>query len=293
MAAGEPIPIKIQPGVVKDRTRRAAELVWYDANNMRMVDGLPQSIGGWAKSFDTEEFQGTCRALFGWNSLSGAALMGLGTHLKYYVEEGGSLTDITPLRASSTINNNPITTTISLTTININDTAHGAGVGDFVTISGATDTGGIVAASLNQEFQITAVTDSDNYTVDTGATASSSATGGGASVVAAYQLTIGLDTTVLGAGWGASGWGDGGWGEAASVTVEGSQLRVWTQDNWGEDLVINPRGYGIYYYDTSSPARAPAPWRASSAGRPGCRSARGARSCASCARSSCSRANAR
>lgn len=257
MAVSDPIPLKFRPGVVKDMTRRAAELTWYDTNFIRFVEGLPQTIGGWEKSFNTEMFEGTCRSLFGWNDLQGIALMGIGTHLKYYVEEGGSLTDITPVRASSTINNNPIATTNTLSIITVNDTAHGAEAGDFVTLSGSSAVGGIAAASINKEHQILTIVDADHYTVDTGAAATSTvAAGGGAAVVAEYQLTVGLDTTVLGAGWGAGGWGDGGWGEPASVTVQGTQLRVWTQDNWGEDLLINPRGYGIYYYETSSPARA-------------------------------------
>lgn len=253
---GEPLPLKFQPRVVKDKTRRAAEFVYFDCDKIRFVGGLPQSMGGWIVNNATA-IEGCPRSMFAWSTLAGTNLLGVGTHLKYYVDNGGSYNDITPIRASSTINNNPFTTYIGETRVLVTDTAHGAIEGDFVTFSGATGpVGGISAATLNAEHQITTIIDADSYEIYVSQTASSSTSGGGAAVVAAYQINVGLESTVIGDGWGAGTWGREGWGEAADTTVAGSRLRLWSEDNWGEDLLINPRGGKIYYYDSSTGNRA-------------------------------------
>lgn len=253
---GEPLPLKFQPRVVKDKTRRSAEFVYYDCDKIRFVNGLPQSMGGWIVNNSTA-VQGCPRSLFAWSTLAGTNLLGIGTHLKYYVNNGGSIADVTPIRSSSTINADPFTTYNGETRVLVTDTGHGAIAGDFVTFSGATGpVGGISAATLNAEHQIATIIDSNSYEIYVSQTASSATSGGGASVVAAYQISVGLESTVIGDGWGAGTWGREGWGEAADVTVAGSRLRLWSEDNWGEDLLINPRGYPIYYYDSSAATRA-------------------------------------
>lgn len=248
----DPMPLKFTPGVVRDRTRRANEMGWWDCDKVRFVQGLPQTIGGWSKPFESAVI-GAPRALFGWVDLNGFQLMGIGTHVKYYVEEGGGLTDITPIRRTVTLGANPIATSNGSGIVTITDAAHGAMAGEFVTISGATAFNNLTTDELNQEFEIITVT-TNTYTVDTGGSANASSSGGGAAVEAEYQITAGLETAVAGGGYGAGAWGRGGWSSAAVITVQGAQLRVWTQDNWGEDLLINPRGYPIFYYDRSNPS---------------------------------------
>lgn len=248
-----PLPLTFEPGVVKDRTRRANEFGWWDTDLVRFVEGLPQTIGGWSKPFATA-MTGAIRSLFGWIDLDGLQLMGIGTYAKYYTEAGGTIEDITPIRRTAALGANPITTSAGSGIITITDTGHGAAAGDFVTLSGATLVNAITAASINVEHEILTTT-VNTYTVNTGGTASANGSGGGAGVTATYQLSAGLDTTVVGAGYGAGTWGRDTWDSIASTTAQGAQLRVWTQDNWGEDLVFNPRGGAIYYYDRSSPAR--------------------------------------
>lgn len=252
--AGEPVPLKFNPQVVKDSTRRAGEMSYFDCGNVRFVNGFPQSIGGWSK-ISNNAVNGTARAMFCWSDLDGSNLMSVGTNLKYYIEDGGEFEDITPIRASSTINTDPFTTSTGLSTVVVTDTSHGASADDFVTFSGATGPiGGIDAADFNAEHQVVSVTDANTYVIDVGTVAGSTASGGGAAVVAAYQITTGLDTTVLGGGWGAGSFSRGTWGSGVSTTIEGSQLRLWSQDNFGEDLVFNPRGGGLYYKDISAGA---------------------------------------
>lgn len=243
--------LQFRPGVVTDVTGYTNDGGWRDSNLVRFRFGFPQSVGGWEKIAAHTQFLGSCRSMLNWITLSGSNLLGLGTNLKYYLERGEEYFDITPLRATVTLSN-PFTATSGLSTINVYDADHGCLNGDFVTFSGAVGLGGnITAAVLNKEFEVTYV-DVNNYTITVSATANGSDTGnGGASVVAAYQINTGLDTQVGGTGWGAGTWGRGGWGSATTVSV-GNTLRLWSQDNYGEDLIYCVRNGGIYYWDASS-----------------------------------------
>jgi hypothetical protein len=239
--------LQFRPGVVTDVTGYTNDGGWRDSNLVRFRFGFPQSVGGWEKIAAHLQFLGSCRSMLNWITLAGSNLLGLGTNLKYYIERGEEYFDITPLRATVTLSN-PFTATSGLSTINVYDVAHGCLNGDFVTFSGAVGLGGnITAAVLNKEFEVTYV-DVDNYTITVSATANGSDTGnGGSSVVAAYQINTGLDTQVGGNGWGAGTWGRGTWGSAATVSV-GNTLRLWSQDNYGEDLIYCVRNGGIYYW---------------------------------------------
>ena len=260
--------ILFRPGVNRENTRYASEALgsvnsgtnvaggWYESEKVRFRSGTPETIGGWQR-ISANTFQGICRSLWNWVSLGGANLVGVGTNLKFYIEQGGVYNDITPLRVTppATINNNPFALTAS-TTVTVTDTAHGCVTGDFVTFSGAVAIGSggtnVTAAVLNQEFQVTVV-DANTYTitisVTPNATAIAGSPGGGASVVAAYQIHVGPEYQIPTVGWGAGGWGTGVWGTGTSGI---SSLRLWSQSNFGEDLVFNPRGGGLYYWDTSA-----------------------------------------
>jgi hypothetical protein len=109
-------------------------------------------------------------------------LLGVGTNLKFYIEQGGSYNDITPLRASGVINTDPFAGN-GTTTVTVTDTAHGGATGDFVVFSGAT---GTYAATFNAEFQIT-VLSVDTYTILT-TVAIAAGSYGGSAVNAAYQI---------------------------------------------------------------------------------------------------------
>jgi hypothetical protein len=260
--------ILFRPGVNRENTRYASEALgsvnsgtnaaggWYESEKVRFRAGTPEKIGGWVRISD-EFYEGVCRSLWNWVTLTGANLVGVGTNLKFYIESGGSYNDITPLRVvpAPTINNNPFALSAS-TTVTVTDTAHGCVTGDFVTFSGAVDIGAggtnVTAAVLNQEFQVTVI-NANTYTivisVTPNATAISGSPGGGASVVAAYQINVGPEYAVPLTGWGAGPWGAGLWGTGGAST---SSIRLWSQSNFGEDLLINPRGGGLYYWDQTS-----------------------------------------
>jgi len=79
--------------------------------------------------------------------------------------------------------------------------------------------------------------------------ASSTATGGGAAVLAAYQINPGPEYALPLVGWGAGSWGSGTWG-LGSTSVDA--LRIWNQNNFGQNLIFGPRGEGLYYWDANT-----------------------------------------
>jgi hypothetical protein len=244
--------LQFKPGIVRDTTDYTNEGGWFDCDKVRFRMGLPETIGGWAK-FTSSTMLGTCRSLHVWSTLTGTNYVGAGTSKKFYVIGGDVPYDITPIRLTTT-GTATFTATDGSSTLSITDVAHGAYLGDFVIYSNATTLGGnITALVLNQEYEITNVVDDDTYEINVVVLADASDIGdGGAATVAAYQINIGLDTVVLGSGWSAGFWGRGTWSSAADVSVPGANLRLWSQDNFGENLVFNVRSGGIYYWTVSS-----------------------------------------
>jgi hypothetical protein len=246
--------LQFRPGINREITAYSNEGGWVDCDKVRFRFGYPEKIGGWEK-YGNNSYVGSARALHNWIALDGSNYLGVGTHLKYYIEEGQTFSDITPIRATTAAGDVTFSATDGSTTVTVSDTAHGCQEFDFVTFSGAVSLGGVVTADvLNQEYQVTRIVDADSYEIELAAAANASDTGnGGASVVGTYQINVGLDTTVGGTGWGAGTWGRDGWGEATSdglTTV--NEMRLWSHDNFGEDLIINPRDSAIYYWDKSS-----------------------------------------
>jgi len=249
-----------RPGIDREGTDYSNEGGWFDSNLVRFRKGLPEKIGGWAKN-TSNTFLSTCRALHAWVNLELTKYLGMGTTWKYYVLQGDEFNDITPLRTTTSAGDVTFSATNGDATITVTDTSHGAVVNDFVTFSGAATLGGLITAEvLNQEYQIATVTSANVYTIeakdtdgDTVTANSSDSGNGGSSVVGAYQINVGLDVYVEGSGWGAGTWGAGTWGSVSAISAS-SQLRNWSHDNFGEDLVMNPRGGGVFYWDQSGGA---------------------------------------
>ena len=342
--------ITFKSGIISDITPYSNEGGFVDGDKIRFRLGSPEKIGGWEK-FSPNTYLGSARRLHNWVALDGSDFMGIGTHLKYYIEEGQTFNDITPIR--STINTN-VTFTTNTTTgtesqVIVNASAHGANLNDFVTISdaeGADAVGGIPASAIGdsngKEHQIIEIVSSNAFKIDVGSNATSVATGiakASGSVTLVFQINVGLDVTVGGTGWGAGQWSGTtsgalatqlnealdasetgvdvddetgmntandvilveeelmlvsatsddntmtvtrghsgttaathadntlvrlavgnadsandfvGWGNAASVTTPGAQIRTWSHDNFGEDLIINPRDGGLFYWDKTT-----------------------------------------
>ena len=332
--------LKFKPGIVSDITSYSNEGGFIDGDKVRFRFGFPEKFGGWTK-YSSSTYLGAARRLHNWVALDESDFLGVGTHLKYYIEEGQTFNDITPIRLTTGSGDVTFSATNGSTTITVTDPAHGANENDFVTFSGAATLGGTITATiLNAEFQIVSLISSNSYTITSSVAANASDSGnGGSSVVGAYQINTGLNITVGGTGWGAGQWsgttsgalatqlnealdnsetavdvddetgittandlilvakelmlvaGDTddntlnvtrgssgttavahddntlvrlavgnadsandfvGWGNAASVTAPGAQIRLWSHDNFGEDLIINPRDGSLFYWDKSS-----------------------------------------
>ena len=260
--------LQLRPGVNRESTTLANEGTWFEMDKVRFRSGYPEKLGGWTLDQGLADatlqppagsFWGVCRSLFNWVTLSGFNLMGLGTNLKYYIQQtaGGSFYDVTPIRATSTIASNAFTTTNGSTTVVVNDAGFGGQTGDFVTISGVGGAiNGIPAAALNTEFRITYLT-SGTYSITVSSPATSSGTTGAADIE--YQLSVGGEIATVGVGWGAGGWGGDsagtmtGWGEAAPAGLGvDQQMRLWSQANYGQDLLINPRGGALYLWKVNA-----------------------------------------
>jgi len=337
-----------RPGVNRENTSYSNEGGYYASNKIRFRSGQPEKIGGWAADTGTTvsalkpptgTLWGVARGMWNWLNLTGYNLLAIGTNLKYYIQNGpnGLVYDVTPLRFTTGAGEATFAATTGLPIITVTDIAHGAQAGDFVTFSGAVSLGGnITAAILNAEFQITSYVSSNSYTITASVNATAGDSGnGGASVVAAYQITTGVDIYSLNVGWGAGTWGgivfgtatnqlDGsinnsvttitvdstaafsaagnilidsenisytsknstqflgctrglsgtgsgaaashadnaivtqsttftGWGSPAATGI-GIQLRLWSQSNFGEDLIFNPRGGALYYWANAASA---------------------------------------
>lgn len=246
-----------KPGINKEATDYASEGGWVNSNLVRFRKGLPEKIGGWVKA-SNNTFKATGRALHAWVDLQGTKYLGLGTTWKYYVVDGLSFNDVTPIRSTTAAGDVTFAATNGSSTITVTDTGHGAVANDFVTFSAAASLGGnITAAVLNQEYQIVTVT-TNTYTIvakdtsGTEVTANSSDTGnGGSNTVGTYQINVGLDVYVPSTGWGSDYWGAGTWGSVSPLDAA-NQLRLWSHDNFGEDLVMNARGAGIFYWDETN-----------------------------------------
>jgi hypothetical protein len=318
--------IALQPGIYREGTAYSAEGRFYDGDKIRFRSGNAEKIGGWQR-LSNATYLGTARALWNWVTLAGNNYLGIGTNLKYYIENGGAYNDITPIRKTvdpmlgpvppsagdpfatafntlaASINDNQQSLTltdassfsaeggiikigteemaysavsgsillgltrgfngttaaahlsgadVSSSTIVVTDTNHGVVQNDFVTYSGVTGPfGGFAADDLNKEQQVYRYISTSQYAINIDGVFSTSATsGGGAVAIAAYQETTGLDSYSVGVGWGADPWSNGGWGDPAIVGI-GQQLRLWSADNYGEDLVLAPRGGDLFYWDAT------------------------------------------
>ena len=330
--------LKFKPGINREVTPYSNEGGFFDGDKIRFRMGFPEKIGGWEK-YSANQYLGSARRLHNWIGLDSSNFLGIGTHLKYYIEEGTTFNDITPIRQTTSAGDVTFSASNGSATITVTDTSHGAVENDFVTFSGAVSLGGVITATvLNKEYQIVNILDANTYTITSAVAANSSDTGnGGSSVVGTYQVNVGLDQVIGGTGFGAGTWGgvtngalqttinEGGtfsnsdttltvtsgtgisnndfilidseilqvtnvatndltvtrgqsgtdasthangatvflivgnansdndyvgWGDAATVSVT-TQIRLWSHDNFGEDLIINIKDGGLFYWDKS------------------------------------------
>ena len=234
--------ILLKPGVNRENTRYTNEGGWYESEKIRFRQGTPEKIGGWTR-ISSSTFLGICRSLWNWVTLGGINLIGVGTNVKFYLAAGGIYNDITPFRDQVTLTN-PFQTYVGSPIVQVTDANGGYIDGDYVSFYGGTAVGGL---TIFGQYQIT-VTGATTYTITASANATSNAVGGG-TVYALYQINVGPAYVVPLVGWGAGPWGAGAWGIGEAST---DAIRLWSQQNYGEDLIFGPREGAIYYWDATS-----------------------------------------
>jgi hypothetical protein len=250
--------LQLKPGVNRENTRYTNEGGWYESDKVRFRQGTPEKIGGWQR-ISANTFIGICRSLWNWVTLAGQNLLGIGTSVKFYIENGGAYYDITPIRTENTLTSpfatNTATNSGGYTTVTVTATP-GFANNDYVTFYGGAAVGGVTVLG---EYQLTFLS-SSTYSIRVAGTASSSTTGGG-TVYAVYQVTVGSPTYTPSDGWGAGAWGTpptvsppstvGTWGYGVTVAPASAGTRIWNQVNWGQNLVYGPRGFPLYYWDAT------------------------------------------
>jgi len=247
--------VEFRPGVNRETTNYAGEGGFFVVDKVRFRGGYAQKIGGWANiSSVGSTFKGVCRSLWNWALRSGLSLLGVGTNQKFYVESGGEYHDITPLFFSGTLSDNPFRITSGSKEVRVASTAHELTVGTYVIFSGATPLGSS-SFVIDGEYEIVSVPSANSFVIAAPTVASSSVSGGGSLVVGQYDIPAGPAVYTANVGWGGPPWGSGGWGSNVPV---GNPLRLWSQFNYGDDLVFAENGGNIYYWtaDTLNWSRA-------------------------------------
>ena len=244
--------INFPPGIQKENTTYSSEGAWADADRVRFKAGMPERIGGWSKHI-AGTLNGVGRAIITWRANNGTVNTAYGTHKKLYVEQGGALHDITPLRkTTATLSSDPLSAVNTSSTITVTDVAHGASTGDFVTLSGLTmGASGLVTTEVNANHEITLLT-LDTYSISVATAASATASVGGASGAAAYEISIGKINETFEYGWGTYTWGSSTWGTARTTSTVTLAPRIWSLDTFGEDLVASYEESALYTWDFSS-----------------------------------------
>ena len=238
-----------KPGINRDQTNYASEGGWFSMDKVRFRSGFPEKFGGWFVQTQ-QAYEGVNRSIIAWTTTDNNRLIGLGTNEKIYVSSGTQLYDITPTRVTYTHSTTPSSdncfeTTNGSNLVEIINITAGAQNGDWVTFSGVTNAvGGVPAAELNGEHQLTFDDPSNKYyiTVTTAATSSVVSTGN-ITTIAVFQINVGFPYNTAGFGWGAGAWGAGAWG-SSSLTPIYEPVRLIFQDTFVDDLVFNTRYTG-------------------------------------------------
>mgnify|MGYP003641111419 CR=1 FL=1 len=234
------------PGIDKQTTTYGAEGRWIDSKNVRFRTQLPEKIGGWQKVV-TSTICGVVRGSLAWISLDGTKYLALGTERKLYIYSEGIFFDITPIRLEAALTN-PFTTNAT-TAVSVAHTSHGTQVGDFVTYDSFSAIDGL---DMNQEFEITSVTDANNYKVTHTSAASGSTSGGGGTGNAKYQLGIGTSISQYGYGWGSGAWNVSTWNTPRTTSNVTLESAYWSFDTFGEDLLALRGDDAVYRWDLSA-----------------------------------------
>jgi len=235
----------LKPGVNRENTRYTNEGGWYESEKIRFRQGTPEKLGGW-QQISPSTYAGVCRSLWNWTTLTGANLLGVGTSSKFYLENTGVYYDITPIYTTSTLGASPFATVNLTTTVTVTDSSYSPQVGDFVIFSGATTFNGV---TISGEYEVKTVPNGTTYTITSATTATGTGSGGGSVAFASYLLHLGSAANGSFAGWGSNAWSSSNWGGLGYAST--ATLAIWSQWNFGQDLVFGPKLGQLYYWNAT------------------------------------------
>lgn len=244
--------LEIVPTINKDDTEYSSEGVYTDSDKIRNDNGRIETIGGWQTKNTNVPITGVARDIISWKELRDMDHYAVGTHNKLQIEQLSNIYDITPVETSVSISN-AITTSAGSTTVIVSAAAHGREIGDYVYFdSVATSVGGI--SFQGNQYVVTSVPDNNSFWFNASTAALTTSAAAGGTTVIHYLLESGLQSNQTAFGYGAGVYGGGVYGTGGGGTGEGisKQLRQWSLDNWGEDLVACVRNRGVYYWDATN-----------------------------------------
>lgn len=243
------IKLQFKPGVTRDQTDYSNEGGWYECDKIRFRSGYPEKLGGWTK-VTPNTFDGVCRQMWNWITTYNDDLLALGTNTNVFVENGGYYYDITPFGdALGGVNTFSVTTASNVVSVTTTTPLPAWVVNDeYLKISGFTIAlGGIPATSLNGAHKV-AVTGTNSFTFVVNATASSNTSVSGVGYTVQAEIEPGNAVTIQGTGWGVGSWGRDAWGLGTTGSGVDLPQRDWWFDNFDNDLVMNVRNGGAYWW---------------------------------------------
>jgi len=238
-----------QPGIYRNNTPYYSGFRWVDGDKVRFSSDVPEKIGGWQREIYSGTILGVPRSFRAWSSLDSTKLKAVGTHLFVYAISGGVSANITPYRESNALTN-CISTVDTETTVTIEDAGARSEVrpGDWVRFGTPVTYNGV---TLSGDYEVKTVdAPNDVYTITASTPANATGTGGGA-VTIDYYVEAGLaDSGVVGYGYGVGPYGEEEYGTARTTGIT-AEARLWCLQNFGEDLLMLPRGGALYFWDAS------------------------------------------
>lgn len=221
---GKLVDITFRPGLDRGSTSYASEGTWYDSARIRFRDGYPETARGRTTFVvSTSTHIGTPRTIVSWAQNDGIANIGLGTETKLYINQASVYYDITPVRASAA-SSLTLSTLVNSREINVSITSHGLTTNDYVVFSSMQATIGGNVYLTGNEYQVS-VSTANIFNFQYGSSATATSTDAGSFNIN-YLLPSGVSI--------------------------GTSLRNWSLDNYGEDLLANPSGDRIYWWDRTN-----------------------------------------
>lgn len=243
------VPFEFTPGIDKDKTPYEVGAGFIDGDKVRFLKGKPEKMGGWIK-YSSEIVDGVARDILSWVTLDTTQYLSVATNERVEIFANNRLYDITPFETTLSATD-AINVSAGSTFATIDFPLNGMAVGEiFAFTSSPTTVGDNVV--LQGEYTVISAS-SNTIEIDTGIVAAATSTSAGGSFTGGAVLPSGPEYNDVSFGYGSGTYGSGPYGGGVSTSGDGLivPMRQWTLDNFGEDLLLNPRGGRLYEWDAT------------------------------------------